>query len=72
LDEDDDPPVVLLPDCELVIEPLCDPELFAVSVSFAVPELLELLSSVAVGLALALVREPLSLLPVWLVALSFT
>jgi hypothetical protein len=77
--EEDDPPVVLLPDCEPVAEPLCeplcDPELFAVPVSFAVPELLDsslLLSSVAVELGLALVREPLSLSPVWLVALSFT
>lgn len=73
-----EPDVVLLPDFEPVAEPLCDPELFAVPVSFAVPELLDsssllsLLSSVAVALVLALVREPLSLSPVWLVALSFT
>lgn len=73
-----EPDVVLLPDFVPVAEPLSDPELFAVPVSFAVPELLDsssllsLLSSVAVALGLALVREPLSLSPVWLVALSFT
>ena len=73
--------VVLLPDTEPVAEPLCDPELFAVPVFFAVPELLDssslsllsLLSSPdAVAVALAVVREPLSLSPVELVALSFT
>ena len=40
--------VVLVPDCEPVAEPLCDPELFAVPVFFAVselPELPELLDS---------------------------
>lgn len=43
--------VVLVPDCEPVAEPLCDPELFAepvslaVPVSFAVPELPEPLDS---------------------------
>ena len=80
--------VVLVPDCEPVAEPLCDPELFAVPVFFAVselpelPELLDswlsllslLLSPVAVAEALAVVREPpVSLLsPDLLVALSFT
>ena len=78
--------VVLVPDCEPVAEPLCDPELFAVPVFFAVPELPELLDSLyllslsllllsPVGVAdgLASVFEPLSLLsPDLLVALSFT
>jgi hypothetical protein len=69
--------VVLLPDCEPVADPLCEPELFAVPVFFAVPELLVsslllLLSPVAVEVALAVVCEPLSLSPVWLVELSFT
>ena len=80
--------VVLVPDCEPVAEPLCDPELFAVPVFFAVPELPELLDSLSllsslflssllspVGVAdgLASVLEPLSLLsPDLLVALSFT
>lgn len=74
--------VVLVPDCEPVAEPLCDPELLAVPVFFAVPELLDsslswlssslLLSPEAVAEALAVVREPLSLSPVLLVALSFT
>lgn len=75
--------VVLVPDCEPVAEPLCDPELFAVPVFLAVPELPELLDSLSllssslspVGVAdgLASVREPVSLLsPDLLVALSFT
>jgi len=80
--------VVLVPDCEPVAEPLCDPELFAVPVFFAVPELPELLDSLSllsslflssllspVGVAdgLASVREPVSLLsPDLLVALSLT
>ena len=72
--------VVLLPDTEPVAEPLCDPELFAVPVFFAVPELLDSSSSLslllsspdAVAVALAVVREPLSLSPDELVALSFT
>ena len=70
--------VVFVPDCEPVAEPLCDPELFAVPVFFAVselpelPELLEsslsllslssLLSPVEVADGLASVLEPLSLL----------
>ena len=79
---EDDFDVVLVPDCEPVADPLCDPELFAVPVFFAVPELLDsslswlssslLLSPEAVAEALAVVREPLSLSPVLLVALSFT
>ena len=69
--------VVLVPDCEPVAEPLCDPELFAVPVFFAVPELPDslslLLSPVGVADGLASVREPVSLLsPDLLVALSFT
>lgn len=79
--------VVLVPDCESVAEPLCDPELFAVPVFFAVselpelPELLDsslpllslLLSPVGVADGLASVLEPLSLLSLdLLVALSFT
>lgn len=79
--------VVLVPDCEPVAEPLCDPELFAVPVFFAVselpelPELLDsslsllslLLSPVGVADGLASVLEPLSLLSLdLLVALSFT
>jgi hypothetical protein len=80
--------VVLVPDCEPVAEPLCDPELFAVPVFFAVPELPELLDSLSllsslflssllspVGVAdgLASVREPVSLLSLdLLVALSLT
>jgi hypothetical protein len=70
-----------------VAEPLCDPELFAVPVFFAVselpelPELLDsalsllslLLSPVGVADGLASVLEPLSLLSLdLLVALSFT
>lgn len=70
--------VVFVPDCEPVAEPLCDPELFAVPVFFAVselpelPELLDsslsllslslLLSPVGVADGLASVLEPLSLL----------
>lgn len=75
--------VVLVPDCEPVAEPLCDPELFAVPVFFAVPELLDsslswlssslLLSPVGVAEGLASVLEPVSLLsPDLVVALSFT
>jgi hypothetical protein len=69
--------VVFVPDCEPVAEPLCDPELFAVPVFFAVSELPELLDSslsllslllslllspVGVADGLASVREPVSLL----------
>jgi len=70
--------VVLVPDCEPVAEPLCDPELFAVP---ELPELLDslsllssLLSPVGVADGLASVREPpVSLLSLdLLVALSFT
>lgn len=67
-------PDVLLPDID-VIEPVCDPELFADPVLFSEPELLLsslLLSSVEVALALAVVREPLEFSPVAVPVLSST